>query len=281
MLFAMITWGIAWTNAKIVGEYLGYYNLVFLRFLLGFLALLPFILTKLNSFKNIPFLTFINIFSMGILFFIYNYCFFKGTDLGNSGYGGVLVTTTNPVITFLIISAITQKISLNKILGLMLGILGGLIIMDVFNQGMIHILDVQNKYFISCSIVWGIMTVIMSYGQDKMDSLLYIASCYFITTVISIGFINFEEILGIVNFDFRFFIHFFLVSMGAMSFGTSIYIYATPRLGPIQTSVFIFSVPFIALYTAHLVLGESITANVVVGGVLSILSIIIINYEKD
>ena len=30
MLFAMITWGIAWTNAKIVGEYLGYYNLVFL-----------------------------------------------------------------------------------------------------------------------------------------------------------------------------------------------------------------------------------------------------------
>ena len=48
-----------------------------------------------------------------------------------------------------------------------------------------------------------------------------------------------------------------------------------------ESSVFIFSVPFIALYTAHLVLGESITANVVVGGVLSILSIIIINYEKD
>ena len=27
---AMISWAIAWTNAKIVGEYLSFYNLVFL-----------------------------------------------------------------------------------------------------------------------------------------------------------------------------------------------------------------------------------------------------------
>ena len=44
----MIAWGIAWTNAKIVGEYLSFYNLVFFRFLLGFLSLLPFIIMKKN-----------------------------------------------------------------------------------------------------------------------------------------------------------------------------------------------------------------------------------------
>ena len=32
MSLAMISWAIAWTNAKIVGEYLSYYNLIFLRF---------------------------------------------------------------------------------------------------------------------------------------------------------------------------------------------------------------------------------------------------------
>ena len=40
MSLAMVSWAIAWTNAKIVGEYLSYYNLIFLRFLFGFLSLI-------------------------------------------------------------------------------------------------------------------------------------------------------------------------------------------------------------------------------------------------
>ena len=32
MGLAMLTWAIAWTNAKIVNEYLSFYNLVFFRY---------------------------------------------------------------------------------------------------------------------------------------------------------------------------------------------------------------------------------------------------------
>ena len=42
---------IAWTNAKIVNDYLSYYNLIFLRFLLGFLSLL--ICLYLKTFSKI------------------------------------------------------------------------------------------------------------------------------------------------------------------------------------------------------------------------------------
>ena len=77
--------------------------------------------------------------------------------------------------------------------------------------------------------------------------------------------------------DFRFYLNFFLVSIGAMSFGTSIYIYSTPILGPTKVSVFIFSVPFIAMGTAYIVLNEPFTINIVIGGVLSLLSIYIVN----
>ena len=79
------------------------------------------------------------------------------------------------------------------------------------------------------------------------------------------------------DLDFRFYINFILVSIGAMSFGTSIYIYSTPILGPEKVSVFIFSVPFIAMGTAYLVLNEPFTINIVIGGLLSLLSIYIIN----
>ena len=35
----------------------------------------------------------------------YNYCFFTGTQLGLAGAGGVLVTTTNPIITMVLMWA--------------------------------------------------------------------------------------------------------------------------------------------------------------------------------
>tara|TARA_B100000029_G_scaffold473974_1_gene515858 strand:- start:212 stop:1057 length:846 start_codon:yes stop_codon:yes gene_type:complete len=280
MFIAMITWGIAWTNAKILSDYLNYYNLVFLRFLFGFLSLLPFVYKKINTIPKIPPPVFLNITFMGILFFIYNYCFFKGTDLGHSGFGGVLVTTTNPIITFIIISIISKKITLNQFFGIILGLIGGLLIMDIFNMGLLHLLNIQNKYYITCSIIWGLMTVIMSFGQKKIDSILYIAICYLFTTIISIFFIDVNELLQIIDYDFRFYFNFVSVSIGAMSFGTSIYIYATPRLGPIQTSAFIFTVPFIALLTAFIVLKEPITYNVIIGGIISILAIVFINRNK-
>ena len=53
--------------------------------------------------------------------------------------------------------------------------------------------------------------------------------------------------------------------------------YSTPILGPTKVSVFIFSVPFIAMGTAYIVLNEPFTTNVVFGGLLSLLAIYIVN----
>ena len=93
------------------------------------------------------------------------------------------------------------------------------------------------------------------------------------------GCINPTELFNIQSYDSRFLLNFFFVSIGAMAFGTSIYMYSAPRLGPVQTSVFIFSVPFIAMSTAHYVLGEQITINIVAGGFLSLVAIYLVNRE--
>ena len=48
MCLAMFSWAIAWTNAKIVNEYLSFYNLIFLRFFIGFISIYPLIAKKDN-----------------------------------------------------------------------------------------------------------------------------------------------------------------------------------------------------------------------------------------
>ena len=274
MSLAMFSWAIAWTNAKIVGEYLSFYNLVFFRFLLGFLSLLPFIIIKKNPFPKMVDLKYILIPSL--LFFVYNIAFFKGTHYGLAGRGGVLVTTLNPLCTILIMSLINKRIIKKEVVGMLLGVFGGIIIMNLHKEGMVNILNSNNIYFIICAITWGVMTVSVNYAQKRINPYIFICLCYLFTMIISFPFTN----LGAFNMsvlDFRFYFNFFLVSMGAMSFGTSIYIYSTPILGPAKVSVFIFSVPFIAIGTAYLVLNEPFTINIVIGGLLSLLSIYIVN----
>ena len=274
MSLAMFSWAIAWTNAKIVGEYLSYSNIIFFRFLLGFLSLLPFIvikkkiLPKINDFKYILI--------PSLLFFFYNIAFFKGTHYGLAGKGGVLVTTLNPLCTILIMSLINKKIINREFVGMFFGIIGGFIIMNLHNEGIANILNINNIYFIICAITWGIMTISISYAQKYIDPYMFICLCYFFTMIISLPFINLSEI-DVNKLDFRFYLNFILVSIGAMSFGTSIYIYTTPILGPTKVSVFIFSVPFIAMGTANLFLNEPFTINIIIGGMLSLLSIYIVN----
>jgi drug/metabolite transporter (DMT)-like permease len=275
MSLAMFSWAIAWTNAKIVNEYLSFYNLIFLRFSIGFVSLYPFIMKKNNlkvlTVKNMKYLI-----PASIFFFIYNISFFMGTHYGYAGKGAVLVTTLNPIITFIIMSIIYRKINRKDILGVFIGLLGGFIIIDIYNEGFYNIFNQNNIFFIVCALTWGINTVITNYGQKDMDSYQFIFFCYLFTAILTIPFISIENFV-IAELDIRFYINFLIVSIGAMSFGTSVYMYATPKLGPIKASVFIFSVPFIALITAYIFLREPIALNVIVGGLLSLIAIYLVN----
>ena len=271
---AMISWAIAWTNAKIVGEYLSFYNLIFFRFLLGFISLLPFLMYNK---KNLPSLkAYKYIIIPSILFFIYNIAFFKGTYFGEAGRGAILVTTLNPLFTLLIISFIRKKIIFKEVLGIIVGLFGGLIIMDVFKHGFDIIFDIKNIYFLICAFTWGVMTVFIDLAQKKINPYIFISLCYFFTMVISWFFTDFR-LIDLSLLDFRFYFNFFLVSIAAMSFGTSVYMYSTSIIGPIKASVFIFSVPFLAMGTSFIFLNEIFSLNTMVGGLISLIAIYIVN----
>ena len=87
MSFAMFSWGIAWTNAKVVNEYFSYSNLVFFRYLSSFLFLLIILSIKKKSIQFPSLKTFLNILVISILYYIYNIFFFWGTDIGSAGLG--------------------------------------------------------------------------------------------------------------------------------------------------------------------------------------------------
>jgi len=276
MSLAMLSWAMAWTNAHIVNQYISsFYNLVFLRFSLGALSLIPLIFFKKEKlYFGINIIKYV--FPASVLFLLYNISFFIATESADVGRGAVLVTTLNPIITLIIMIIINQKIKYQEIIGIILGMIGGAIILDLFTQGINNIFSDNNIYFVFCAFTWGVMTVVVNYGQKKINPLQFIFFCYFMTTLFSIPLINFTS-FNIINWDLKFYVNFFLVSIGAMSFGTSIYMYSTSLIGPVKSSVFIFSVPFLAIGISSLFLNEIINIQTIIGGILSLFAIYIVN----
>jgi len=278
MTLSMVSWGVAWANAKIVSNYFDFHDLVFLRFLFGALSLLPFILyTKNNISFKLEYVKYIV--PASVMFLLYNMSFFMGTHYGDAGKGAVFATTTNPIITFILMAIITRKISKSDLVGIIAGFIGGILIMDVFRSGFANMFTQENIYFPICSVLWGIVTIMVSYAQRKVPAIQFIFYCYLFTAIISAPFtdISYYEVS---HLDTSFYLNFFMVAIASMAFGTSVYMYATNIIGPVKSSVFIFSVPFIALISAYLILGEDIKLSTILGGIVCISSIFIVNNNK-
>ena len=122
-MFAMAVWGLSWTNAKILGVYTSPPILMFWRFLLATICFIPIMKWTNHSFK-IQKSAFKFVFLNGFLMTVYNYFYFRGTQLGFAGAGGVIVTTLNPIFTSLLAVVILKELLKSKdILGVHFNIL--------------------------------------------------------------------------------------------------------------------------------------------------------------
>tara|TARA_Y100001970_G_C13746022_1_gene608645 strand:- start:18 stop:632 length:615 start_codon:yes stop_codon:yes gene_type:complete len=202
-----------------------------------------------------------------------------GTHYGAAGKGAVFATTTNPIITLLLMAVITRRISRTEIVGIIVGVSGGMLIMDVLNSGFENFFSKENVFFPICSLLWGVVTIMISYAQKEVPPLQFVFYCYFITAILSSPFTDIS-IQELSSMDTRFYLNFFMVSIASMAFGTSVYMYSAKIIGPTKSSVFIFSVPFIAAISAYLMLDEPIFLSTVVGGCMCLLSIYIVNKKN-
>src|SRR6478735_7252714 len=122
MILSMLTWGISWTCGKIISSYGDAYSIGFFRFLITVLSLLPLLLLIKENIlirrSGIPLLIVAATFMS-----IYNYLFLEGLRHGQPGAAGVLVTTLNPIISFVIGLVLDKRKPTNReVIGIIAGI---------------------------------------------------------------------------------------------------------------------------------------------------------------
>ncbi len=280
LIIAMSTWGLSWTNGKILGNYTSIPIIMVWRFFIAALAMLLVLIIRKTPWQ-VKLKGFPPILVSAVFMVLYNHFYFTGTHLGAAGAGGVFVTTLNPILTFLLISLIRLERPNNRsIFGLLLGILGGSILLNIWQDGWSVVFQNGNQYFVMCAVSWAFLTWISSSINKHMSTLTYSFWLYLSSSFISLFFIGDDQIFSVFQLDFIFWINLLAVSVGAMAFATTAYFIATSKLGSEKAAAFIFTVPVSAMLFSMLILNEPLRVNVLLGGALSIMAVILINTRK-
>jgi drug/metabolite transporter (DMT)-like permease len=276
MLISMVFWGLSWPSAKVVSSYSDPIVLTAYRYSIVFLTLIPILLfLKIPlriSKKGIPF-----VLISGFLLAIYSYLMFLGLKKGTAGAGGVLVTTLNPLMAYFLSMLIARKKpNINETIGLVLGLIAGCVLLKIwvsfdllFNSG--------NLYFLASALLWSIMSRFTAKSSDYGSPFSFSLWMYFITLISLFPFIDYESLKATFEIrEFQFWGNVFFGGAIVTSLATTIYFYATSKLGSAKASSFIFLVPFSAAVSSFILLDEKLEIHTMIGGVLGIAAVYMI-----
>ena len=276
----MATWGLSWTNGKILSQYCSSSILAFWRFFLSSIFMIPVLIFTKNNF-TVPSNGIKYIIIGSILIFSYNIFFFMGSNLGFANVGGVFVPTLNPIITFILSIIIFREIIYKKdIIGLIFGICGGIIVLEAWTLSYSQMTANGNLYFLLASISWGIMSIVSGKSHKALATLTFSFWVYFISSIFCFIMNINNDVLIVLDFDLIFWLNLILLSIGAQVFGTTVYFIATTKLGPSKASSFIFIVPITAPIFSMIFIGEKLEISTIIGGIMTMTAVYLINKEK-
>ena len=93
-------------------------------------------------------------------------------------------------------------------------------------------------------------------------------------------FAPWKELIKVMDHDITFWVHFLIISVGAIGFGTTIFFLATMRIGSEKSSSFMYIVPTSAIGLSIVLLGETLAFSTILGGALTISAVYLINQGK-
>jgi len=280
MLFlAMFGWGASWVNVKVLSQYIDEFEMVFFRFGLTSITMIPIMIYLKKSFR-IDIKTLGLVLLTSISFIAYMKYFFLGTKLGTASLGGALVTSLAPINTFVMLAFMGEKkIGKNEMTALILGALGVLTMLNVWLLDMSEIFVVQNLYFILASVLWPIVTILSS-RSTKISPIVFTFYLYIVTVILDMIFFVDLNSIHLSEYDSKFWLNIASIVLLASTFANTIYFVGVEKLGTSSVSSFIFIVPFAAIGLSVIFLGEHISISIIIGAFMTLWAVKKLNNIK-
>lgn len=278
----MISWGFAWPSAKLIVKTQHPNVIIFWRFLATALSLLPVVFWKKGFFRLPNYKVLFQITIGGVLYTIYNQFFLLGLKNGLAGAGGVLVTTMNPIFTYVFVHSFQKKLpSAREGIGLLLGLFGGCILLRLWELDLDSLFRSGNIFFLLCAFSWALLSINSHRTGQTISPLVYSFYVFAIGTILDLFLAFPYGVENALNSGSYFWFHIFYLSVIATTFGTTVYFFASTQLGSKVASSFIFLVPVTALLGSWIFLDESPNITTMIGGTSAVLAVFLLNRNQN
>lgn len=279
MVIAMLFWGIAWTAGKVAAEHSNAEVAAFWRYAISFLTIIPlvwYLKIPLHSDKK----GYFYMAASGVLTSLFNYLFFAGLSHGDAGYGGTMVTSLAPIVTYILsISIFGIKVSTRQIFALFVGVVGAIIFLRIPFEGFAF-LSVESSYFLGCAVVWSLVTIISQKASKRAHLMFYTLVVFGVTAFINMLFALPRNPFDFGAFDTVFWTTIIFVGVIPGTFSTALYFVSAGKVGAHRTGVFMFIVPIGAIVSSWFVYGEVVAPSTIIGCLLAFLAVILFNMKK-
>lgn len=281
LILSMVLWGLSWPVGKMLSALAEPELIVSSRLLLSFLSMIPLLFLFKAPFKvtkrELLFLVI-----GGFLLFIYNQLFFEGVRRGLAGAGGVLVTSLNPIFTYILWLILYRKRpAFTPVLGLVIGLVGGLILLKIWELTVDDLFQSGNIYFILGAFSWAVLTLNSQKVQSRLHIITYSLYIYGFAALFSFIPAGLKAPETLLQQSLEFWGLLVFMALGAISFSSTIYFFAAKKLGSHRAVAFIFTVPVTALLTSWLLVGERPAPSTIIGGLLAVTAVYFVNFRKE
>jgi len=279
IVISMFLWGLSWPSNKVLTHYCTVVNFTVYRYIIVVISMSLVVFFLGAGFqirkKAVP-----DFIISGLLLALYSFLFFQGLKNGAPGAGGVLVTTLNPIMAYMLNIFIKKKLPTRyEATGLVLGAIAGTVLLRLWENA--SLIDSGNLYFLLAALTWAVMSKFTAKGSLHGSSVSFSLWQYIITLVCLLPVTNFTEMRAALHIrDAAFWLNLLFSSAIVTTMATTIYFYSTTRLGPEKASSFIFLVPLAAAVSSWAILGEKILLHTIIGGALGIAAVYFINKRK-
>ena len=247
----MFVWGISWPSAKVVGKYADAELLMIWRFFFGAITMIPIMqLLKIKLLRMALDALIL------ILFFLNSY--------------------VHRMKTF---SLKKEQIKKNEILGIFLGVIGGTILLNIWNISFLDLSRSGNLYYIIAAIVWAGATICTQKAKSELNAVNFSMWIYIVAIILVTPITPMSSLFDIISFDWIFWLNFLVISSLSLGFGTTIFFLATMKIGSNKTSSFMYLVPVSALAFSVIFLGEELATTTILGGGLALLGVCLVNQK--
>lgn len=275
-IITIIFWGTTFIATKILLLDFTPIEILFIRFLMGFLALYlayPHRLKLTDSSQRWYFMS-AGLFGVTLYFLLENIAL-TYTLIANVG----ILVTASPFFTAILshIFATGEKLHKRFFIGFLIAISGICLIM--FNGNVVLNLNpLGDLLALGAALAWSLYSICMqkistfSYNTVQvtrttfMYGLIFMLPALFIFDVGS-DITRFYKPVNIFNFLF--------LGLGASALCFATWNYAIKTIGTLKTSVYIYLIPVIAVITAALILDEKLSFLTIIGILLTLLGLII------